>query len=77
MATQAEEENLKRELLLLDRMLGDTRVRYHQRKTQFANAHDLIDIDLEIRHALARPLSAELEVEVRRLLARLRTLDPH
>ena len=58
-------------------MLGDTRVRYHQRKTQFVNSQDLIGIDLEIRNALARPLSTELEVEVRRLLARLRTLDPH
>ncbi len=77
MATQAQEEDLKRELLLLGQMLGDTRVRYYQRKTQFANAQDLIDIDLEIRNALASPLSTELGVEVRRLVARLRTLDPH
>jgi hypothetical protein len=37
----------------------------------------LIDVDLEIRNALARPLSAELHLDVRRLLACLRTLDPH
>jgi hypothetical protein len=76
-ATQAQEEDLKQELLLLDQMLGDTRVRYHQRKTRFANSEDLIDIDLEIRNVLARQLSAGTQVEVRRLLARLRALDPH
>jgi hypothetical protein len=35
------------------------------------------EADLEIRNALARPLSAELQLDVRRLLARLRALDPH
>ena len=58
-------------------MLGDTRVRYHQRKTRFANSQDLIEVDLEIRNALARQLSTDLQIEVRRLLARLRALDPH
>ena len=77
MATEAQEEDLKRQLLLLDRMLGDTRVRYHQQRTPLSNSQDLIDLDLEIRNALARQLSPELEAEVRRLVARLRTLDPH
>jgi len=32
---------------------------------------------MDIRNALARPLSAELQLDVRRLIARLHTLDPH
>src|SRR5205085_11028537 len=75
--TQSQTTDLKRELLLLDELLGDTRVRFRQGKTHFASAQDLIDVDLEIRTALARPLSAELQLEVQRLLARLRALDPH
>lgn len=71
------EADLKRELLLLNEMLGDARVRFRQRKTRFASSQKLIDIDLEIRNALARPLSAELQLDVRRLTARLRALDPH
>jgi hypothetical protein len=76
-ATQVQEADLKRERLLLDELLGDTRVRFRQGKTQFASLQKLIDVDLEIRNALARPLSAELQLDVRRLLARLRALDPH
>ena len=77
MAPLLQEADLKRELLRLDEMLGDTRVRYRQRQTQFASSQKLIDLDLEIRNALARPLSAELELEVRYLMERLRALDPH
>ena len=62
---------------MLDQLLGDTRVRFRAGKTQYASLQKLIDIDLEIRDALARPLSAELQLDVRRLLARLRALDPH
>jgi hypothetical protein len=71
------EADLKSELLSLDRLLGDTRVRYRQRKTKFASSQDLIDVDLEIREALKRPFSPELQLDVRRLMARLRALDPH
>jgi hypothetical protein len=74
--TEVQEADLKRELLLLDELLGDTRVRFRQGKTQIASSQQLIDIDLEIRNALARPLSAELQLDVRRLSARLRALDP-
>jgi hypothetical protein len=75
--TEVQETDLKRELLLLDELLGDTRVRFRKGETQFASSQKLIDVDLEIRNALARPLSAELQLDVRRLLARLRALDPH
>jgi len=75
--TQLQEAELKRELLLLDKLLGDTRVRFRHGETQLAASQKLIDVDLEIRNALARPLSAELQLDVRRLLARLRALDPH
>ena len=75
--TQVQEADLKRELLQLDELLGDTRVRFRHGQTQFASSQKLIDVDLEIRNARARPLSAELQLNVRRLLARLRALDPH
>jgi len=75
--TQVQEADLKRELLQLDELLGDTRVRFRHGQTQFASSQKLIDVDLEIRSARARPLSAELQLDVRRLLARLRALDPH
>jgi len=74
---QLHEGDLRNDLLLLDRLLGDTRVRYRQRKTKFASSQDLIDVDSEIRDALKRPLSLELQLDVRRLMARLRALDPH
>ena len=75
--TQVQEADLKRELLQLDELLGDTRVRFRHGQTQFASSQKLIDVDLEIRNVRARPLSAELQLDVRRLLARLRALDPH
>ena len=75
--TQVQEADLKRELLQLDELLGDTRVRFRHGQTQFASSQKLIDVDLEIRNARARPLSAELQLDVRRLLAHLRALDPH
>jgi len=75
--TQLHETDLKNDLLLLDRLLGDTRVRYRQRKTKFASSEQLIDVDLEICDALKRPLSPQLQLDVRRLTARLRALDPH
>jgi len=74
---QLDEAELKRELASLDELLGDTRVRFRQGKTQFASLQKLIDVDMDIRNALARPLSAELQLDVRRLIARLHTLDPH
>jgi hypothetical protein len=58
-------------------LLADTRVRFRHRQTQFSSWQKLIDVDLEIRIALGRPLSAELQAEVGRLTSRLRTLDPH
>ena len=75
--TQVQQADLKAELLQLDELLGDTRVRFRHGQTQFASAQKLIDVDLEIRNALARPASAELQLDVHRLLARLRALDPH
>jgi len=75
--TQVQEADLKRELLQLDELRGDTRVRFRHGQTQFASSQKLIDVDLEIRNARARPLSAELQLDVRRLLAHLRALDPH
>ena len=70
------EADLKREVAALTALLGDTRVRYHHRQTQWASAQPLMEVDREIRDAVARPLSAELQVEVRSLMARLRALDP-
>lgn len=72
-----QEADLKRELLLLDQLLGDTRVRFRHRETRFASSQKLIDVDRDIRNALARPPSAELQLDVRRLMARLQALDPH
>jgi len=71
------EADLKSEVASLTELLGDTRVRFRHRETQFASWQKLIDVDLQIRLALARPLSAELQLEIRRLTARLRSLDPH
>ena len=70
------EADLKREVAALTALLGDTRVRFHHRLTKAASLQKLIDVDLEIRGAVARPLSAELQLEVRGLMARLRALDP-
>jgi hypothetical protein len=71
------EADLSREILTLRELLGDTRVRFRHGETHSASWQRLIDMDLEIRLALARPLSAELQLDVRRLTARLRALDPH
>ena len=71
------EADVKSEVTSLTHLLGDTRVRFRRRETQFASWRHLVDVDLQIRIALARPLSAELQLEVRRLTARLRALDPH
>lgn len=68
--------DLKAEMATLATLLGDTRVRYRHGQTPFTAAQKLIDLDAEIRGALAQPLSPELRVEVRRLIARLRAVDP-
>lgn len=70
------EADLKREVASLGALLGDTRVRFRHRQTPVASLQELIDVDLEIRNALARPLSAELQLEVRRLTAHLQAIDP-
>jgi hypothetical protein len=67
----------QRELRLLDQLLGDTRVRYRHRLTPFAASERLFDLDKEISIALAKVPSPELELEARRLIDRLRALDPH
>jgi len=70
------EEELKRDLARLEQLLGDTRVRFRRGETPRASLEKLIDVDLEIRNALKSPLSAELQLEARRLTARLLALDP-
>ncbi len=71
------EADLKREVASLGVLLGDSRVRFRHRQTPFASLQKLIDVDLDIRTALARPLSPALQLEVQRLTARLREIDPH
>lgn len=71
------EADLKREIVSLGQLLGDTRVRYRHRRTPLALSEKLIDLDLEIRNALALPLSAGMQLELRRLTAKLRAIDPH
>ncbi|MGZ6143118.1 MAG: hypothetical protein ACXWLM_07250 [Myxococcales bacterium] len=70
------ESDLKREVESLGQLLGDTRMRFHHRQTPPASMEELTDVDREIRGALQRPLSDELQLEVRRLAARLHALDP-
>jgi hypothetical protein len=70
------ESELKQEMASLGELLGDTRVRFRKGKTPFASAEKLTDVDREIRTALSRPLSDDLQLEVRSLSARLRALDP-
>lgn len=77
MPADFDEAQLKNELAALASLLGDTRVRFRHGETQFASAQALIEVDGEIRSALARPLSATLQLEVRRLHARLHEIDPH
>jgi len=67
----------KEERLLLQQLLGETRARFRQGKTRFALADQLMDVDLEIRDLLAHPPSTDEDSAVRRLMARLRALDPH
>jgi hypothetical protein len=76
MPTEFVEADLKSEVASLDQLLGDTRVRFRRGDNGFASSQKLIDLDLEIRNALRRPLSPDLQLEVRRLTARLRALDP-
>lgn len=68
--------DLKGEAAALAALLGDTRMRFRHRQTPLLSSEKLIDVDLQIRDALQRPLSADLQLEVRRLTARLRALDP-
>ena len=76
LVAEISDADLKSELRLLDQLLGDTRARFHRRETPFASTERLIELDKEISAALARTPAPELEVEVRRLLDRLRALDP-
>ena len=71
------EEDLKREIASLGQLLGEARVRFRLRPQPFALSQKLIDLDVEIRNALALPLSAKLQLDLRRLTARLRAIDPH
>ena len=68
--------DLALELRELDQLLGDTRARFHRRQTPIGSSEELIAVDREIREARAMPHTPELELEVRRLTARLRALDP-
>ena len=69
--------DLKREIASLGLFLGDARVRVRLHRPSSALSQKLIDLDLEIRNALALPLSAGMQVELRRLTALLRAIDPH
>jgi hypothetical protein len=70
-------EELQQEAPALHELLGDTRRRFRQRHTPNLSAEELIEVDREIVSVLALPLTAELQPEVRRLTARLKSLDPH
>ena len=70
------EADVKREAAELGKLLGDTRVRFHHRRTRFDASEQLIELDREIRSVLALPPSADVQAEIRRLAARLRALDP-
>lgn len=67
---------LQREIEALGVLLGDTRARFHRRETPFASSEPLIELDREIRSTLLLPPSEELKLDIRRLSARLRALDP-
>jgi hypothetical protein len=77
MTAEFVEDDLKREIATLGELLGDARVRFRLHRPPFDLSQKLIDLDLEIRYALALPLSAGLQLELRRLTARLRAIDPH
>jgi hypothetical protein len=68
--------DLKQELAALEKLLGDTRVRYRLHKTPFASAEGLIEVDQEVRDALSSAPSPALAAELLRLTALLQTLDP-
>jgi hypothetical protein len=65
------------EMHALGELLGETRARFHRRQTPFASSERLIELDREIRAALASAHSPALQIEVRRLTGQLRALDPH
>jgi hypothetical protein len=71
------EADLKNEIASLGHLLGDARVRFRLGRPTYAMSQKLIDLDLEIRNALALPLSAGLQLELRRLTTRLHAIDPH
>ena len=77
MAAEFVEADLKREMASLGELLGDLRSRFRYGRPTYAASQKLIDADLDVRNALARPLSAELQLEVGRLMARLRAIDLH
>ena len=77
MADEFSEADVRREVAALGALLGETRLRFHNRQTRLDSSDQLIEIDREIRDAIALPLSAALQGRVRRLTARLRALDPH
>ena len=76
MPADFDEAQLKNELAALASLLGDTRVRYRHGQTQFASAQVLTELDRDIRSVLLQPLSNALQLEVRRLSARLHEIDP-
>lgn len=76
MGAEFVEADVRRDVAALGELLGDTRRRFYQRKTRLESADQLIQLDQEIRGALALPLSADLQLQVRDLTARLRALDP-
>jgi len=76
MPEEFHEADVKREAVALGELLGDTRVRFHHRQRRLESSEQLVQLDREIRDALAQPLSAGLQREIRRLTARLRALDP-
>jgi len=77
MADEISEAEVKREVAALGALLGETSLRFHHRRTRLESSDQLIQIDREIRDAIALPLPAALQSQVRRLTARLRALDPH
>jgi hypothetical protein len=74
---QFDEAVAQSEASSLETLLGDTRVRYRHRKTPFLASEKLIELDLQIRDVLGLTPSAAVQLEIRRLSARLHALDPH
>jgi len=69
-------DDLQREMQQLEQLLGDTRARYHLRRTPFASSESLIELDREIRTALAGTAAPPSSPEIHQLIDRLRALDP-